>query len=183
MKVVAVLGSPHKNGPSSTIAREVLRGAKDAGHEVVIYNLNEMNLKGCQACRYCKDNYADCVIDDDLKPYWKDLHEAGALILSAPNYASQVNGPMITYMNRHYCLVSSTPGKPPVRVHPGIKLIGVFSQGNGDEKAYLDAYKWFLGDFENRDMKLQELIIHTSKIPYDADSGIMKEAYQAGRNL
>ncbi len=29
MQVVAVLGSPHKEGPSSTLAREVLRGAQD----------------------------------------------------------------------------------------------------------------------------------------------------------
>ena len=29
MKVVAVLGSPHKDGPSTVIAKEVLRGAKE----------------------------------------------------------------------------------------------------------------------------------------------------------
>ncbi len=56
MKVVAVLGSPHPDGPSSTLAREVLRGALDAGHEVVVYELNKMNFKGCQGCGYCKAN-------------------------------------------------------------------------------------------------------------------------------
>jgi hypothetical protein len=74
----------------------LLRGAKDAGHEVVVYELNELDVKGCQGCRYCKDNDADCILEDGLKPYWKDLHECGALIVSAPNYCSQVCGPSAT---------------------------------------------------------------------------------------
>ncbi|MBQ5960320.1 MAG: flavodoxin family protein [Firmicutes bacterium] len=183
MKVVAVLGSPHADGPSSTIAKEVLRGAREAGHEVVVYNISEMNVKGCMACGYCKKNYCDCIQNDDLKPYWKDLHEAGALIVAAPNYCSQICGPMITYMNRHYCLVSGLPGKPPVRVHPGIKLIGVFSQGYDKADAYLDTYKWYLGDFENRDMVLQDILIHAGNAPYDAGSEIMQRAYTLGKNL
>ena len=48
MEVVAVLGSPRENGFSSTLAREVLRGAADAGHQVVIYEINKMKVKGCQ---------------------------------------------------------------------------------------------------------------------------------------
>lgn len=183
MKVVAVLGSPHKDGPSSTIAKEVLRGAKDAGHEVVIYNINDMNVKGCQGCGYCKKNYADCKLEDDLKLYWKDLHEAGALIVSGSLYCSQINGPMITYMNRHYCLVSSLPDKAPVRVHPGIKLVGVFSQGWDKLDAYTDTYKWFLGDFQNRDMVLQDTIVHAGDMPYDEGSEIMKHAYEVGKAL
>jgi len=65
MKVIGVLGSPRSNGYSSTIARRVLDGARAAGHEVVIYEINKMNVRGCQACRACKDNGVDCILDDD----------------------------------------------------------------------------------------------------------------------
>lgn len=51
MKVLGILGSPHEHGPSSTVAREVLRGAAEAGHEVKIYALKDMNVRGCQALR------------------------------------------------------------------------------------------------------------------------------------
>ena len=184
MKVVAVIGSPHEDGPSSVLAREVLRGAQDAGHEVVVYELRNMNFRGCQACGTCKANNVDCVYPDDLKPYWKDLHEAGALIVSAPNYCSQVSGDMITYMNRHYCLIGMKDGKGFVRLHPGVKLIGVFSQGNPDREGFMDNYKWYLNDFCNRDMKLQKVIVHTSAdgacVPGE---GLMKEAYEAGAAL
>ena len=59
MKVLGILGSPHADGPSSSLAREVLRGAEEAGHEVKIYSLKDMNIRGCQACGYCKAHWCD----------------------------------------------------------------------------------------------------------------------------
>lgn len=177
MKVLAMLGSPHEEGPSSVIAREVLRGAKDAGHEVVVYNRNDMLIKDCQGCGACKRAVTDCVVNDDLKPYWKELRECGALIVSSPIYAGQVTGGMITYMNRHYCLLDKDWN---VTIEPGKKLIGVFSQGMNNPDEYLPAIKWFLGDFENRKFELQDILVHTGDMSYDADSEIMKRAYELG---
>lgn len=180
MQVIAVLGSPHQEGPSSTLAREVLRGAQDAGHEVVVYEINEMHVRGCQGCRTCKEDNVDCIVEDDLQPYWAELHSAGALVVSAPNYASQVCGPMITYMNRHYCLLDKDWK---VRIHPGIKLVGVFSQGRPDPEAYLPVYNWYLGDFQNRDMELVDTIVHTRALSFEPGSPLMERAYRVGRSL
>ncbi len=180
MKVIGVLGSPRSNGNSSTIARRVLDGARAAGHEVVIYEINKMNVRGCQACRACKDNGVDCILDDDLKPYWKDLHEAGALVVSAVNYAANVNGPMITFMNRHYCLLDKDWK---VRLHPGVKLVGVFSQGNPDLDKYVPVYDWFLGDFQNRKMVLVDKIIHSARMPQEQADALLERAYQVGLSL
>lgn len=181
MKVVAVLGSPREDGNSTAVARRVLKGAKDAGHEIVVYELNRMLVQGCQACRYCKTHNVDCIMEDDLKPYWKELHGAGALVVAAPNYASQVCGPMITYMNRHYCLID---GDWKVRVHSGIKLVGVFSQGRGEvSEDYARNYAWYLGDFQNRNMELVDTLVHCGGMGTDKDEPIMKRAYEIGRSL
>ena len=114
-----------------------------------------------------------------MAPYWRDLHECGALVLAAPNYCSQLPGPMITFMNRHYCLMM----KDGPRLHPGIKLAGVFSQGYTRKDAYPDAYKWYLHDFEARGMLLQDILIHTSALPADPGSELMQRAYRLGRSL
>jgi multimeric flavodoxin WrbA len=180
MKVIAVLGSPRSESFSSTLAREVLRGAADAGHQVATYEVNEMNVRGCQGCRTCKDKNVDCILNDDLKPYWEHLHACGALVVSAPNYASQVCGPMITFMNRHYCLLDADWK---VRVHPGIKLVGVFSQGNRDPDRYRAQYDWYLGDFQNRDMVLVDTLIHTGRQPLPPDCELMRRAYSIGTGL
>jgi len=177
MKVIAVLGSPHRNGPSSAIARSVLQGAKDAGHEVVMYEINEMNMRGCQACYACKQGEGcDCVVNDDLKDYWKDLHECGALIVTSPNYGSRICGPVITYMDRHYCVDG--------RLHKGIKLVTVFSQGAKERYEQAEAaYEWCVNGFRHHGMELVEKIVHTGKDAYDADSEIIRHAYEVGKNL
>ena len=180
MKVVSVLGSPRPNGGSSTLARRVLDGARAAGHEVVVYEINKMNVRGCQACRTCKENLVDCVLEDDLKPYREDLHACGALVVSGVNYCSMVNGPMITYLNRHYCLIG---GDGKVRVHPGIKLVGVFSQGNPDPERIGQVYDWFLRDFQNRDMVLVDKLVHSARMPQERIDALMERAYQIGSSL
>ena len=86
---------------------------------------------------------------------------------------------MITYMNRHYCLMM----RDGPRIRPGIKLVGVFSQGQQDQDMYRENYKWYLHDFEERRMVLTDMIIHTSQTPYDRESEIMKKAYQIGNAL
>lgn len=180
MKVVAVLGSPNERGNSSTIAREILRGAADAGHQTVVYEINKMNIQGCQGCGYCRNNNADCKIEDDLKAYWKDLHECGALIVSSPNYYSQVVGPMVTYMNRHYCL-SDKDGN--CRLHPGKKLIGVFSQGNSNADAYREQYNWYLGTFKDHGMILADIFVHAGEELIKPNCEMMRRAYKAGNTL
>ena len=180
MNVMAVIGSPHKSGPSATLTLQVAKGAEDAGHNVEIIWINDMNVRGCQGCGYCKDNSADCVVQDDLLPYWEKLHSSDALIVSAPNYASQVAGPMITYMNRHFCLIDKDWNP---RIHPGIKLIGIFSQGQSDVEKYRAYYDWYLADFQNRDMALTDMLIHTREMSIEEDSPLMRRAYELGKSL
>ena len=179
MNVVVVMGSPTRSGSTSKLVREVVRGAEAAGHTIKQYNINDMNVRGCQGCRECRKRGTDCVLDDDLKPYWEDLHNAGALVVAAPNYAATVCGPMITYMNRHYCVLDPN-GKS--RLRPGIKLIGVFSQGRPDPEAYVAAYDWYLKDFENRDMVRHGLLVNAGTDPHEVPE-LMTQAYRLGNTL
>jgi len=180
MKVIAVYGSPRKDGNCNTLLREAVRGAKEAGHEVVEYVLNDMFVKGCQGCSSCRKTETFCVVEDDLKPYWNEINEADALMVSAPNYCSLIAGPVITYMNRHYCIFNS---KGVSRWKPGKKLVGIFSQGWDKEDAYLDKYNHFLGDFEVRGMVRHEMIVHAGKTPAAECKDLMERAYKAGNTL
>jgi multimeric flavodoxin WrbA len=179
VNVIVVMGSPRRNGKTAALVREVVRGAEAAGHTVKQYDVNDMNVRGCQGCRECRNRGTDCILDDDLKPYWRDLHEAGALVVAAPNYAATVCGPMITYMNRHFCILDPN-GKS--RLRPGLRLIGLFSQGNPDREKYLGAYDWYLKDFEHRDMVRHGVVINAGRSP-DADPEQLTLAYRLGNTL
>lgn len=182
MEIIAIKGSPRKNGDSNKLIDEIIRGAKEAGHTCTTYFLQDMNLKGCQACYACKQEGPgrDCIIHDDLQPYWAQLHKADALILGAPIYASGVCGPMVSYMNRHYCLLDKDWN---VRVKPGIKVIGVFAQAQAEAEKYKEAINWFLSDFERRNMVLKDVIVKTGREPVENDAELMRRAYEDGARL
>ena len=180
MKIVAVLGSPRAESASSKIVKAILKGAETNGHESVIYEASKINLKGCQACGLCKKNEIDCVQNDDLKTYWNELHSADVLIVSSPNYHATICGPMVSFLNRHYCLCKKDRT---LRLQGAKKLIGVFSQGNTDIDGYKNAYDWYLSRFTAYGMELQDIIIHTEQIPVTDDSDIIKRAYELGKKL
>lgn len=181
MKVVAVIGSPRENGASVKVVNQMITGAKEAGHEVVVYDVNKMNIHGCMACGYCRANNADCIQNDDMKQYFDDLHSCGALIVSAPNYYAQVAGPMITFMNRHYCM---TTADKKTRLTPGIKLVGVFSQGAPEKFGkYDETYKWYLSTFLAKEMKLEGMFVIGGDSDLSPEGKIMTDAYETGKNL
>lgn len=181
MKVLAVLGSPRANGVSAAVTKRLLEGARDAGHEVIVYEIDKMKVNGCRGCGYCKSHNSDCCIPDDLKDYWKQLHEAGALVVSAPNYFSQVCGPMLTFMNRHYCLTGKDHAS---RLEPGKKLIGVFSQGApAPYEAAENHYRWYLQCLSAGSMQVEEPLICSGAMLAQNGEELLQKAYEMGKSL
>lgn len=178
MKVTMVLGSPRDESISTKLAMRFADGAKENGHEVKIYNINEMEVMGCQACGCCRKYDTDCVVEDDLADYFEDLKHSSVLVVTSPNYYSYVTGPMITFMNRHYCLLDKD--KNP-RIQETKSLYGFFAQGapEGFER-YIPNYEWYLGVFQKMNMKLVKQIVAGGNSNYEA---LYEDAYIAGKNL
>lgn len=180
MKVIAVYGSNRKDSQSEIVLDEMVRGAKEAGHEVAVYHIPALHIYGCLACGQCQKNSCDCVIEDGLKDYWKDLHTCGALLLSAPNYMGQVSGQMISFMNRHYCLSSNRVG----RLKNPVKLAGVFAQGAPVAAGIYDSsYNWYLSVFTGSGMTLADRIVVGAGSDLSDGGEILKKARQIGKNL
>lgn len=65
MKILVLTGSPRKNGNSGTLADFLIRGAKEAGHEVVRFDCAFRKVHPCIACNRCGMN-GPCVFQDDF---------------------------------------------------------------------------------------------------------------------
>lgn len=181
MKITVVLGSDRENSVSSKLANKLIEGAEKNGNEVVVYNVNQMNLKGCRGCGVCRKMNSDCIIDDDMKKYFKDLRESRALVVTSPNFYSQVCGQMITFMNRHYCLMDAQRN---VRIPKGIKLVGIFAQGAPEiYPKYVPHYEWYLNTFTGKDMVLAGQIIAGGDSDLSENGKLMTEAYNIGLSL
>lgn len=178
MKVLAVIANNSEKSRSAAVAREMIRGAEDAGHEVKIYALDEMPILGCRNCKACRNGNGDCVLEDALKDYFSELHDAGAVIMAAPNYNSQPSGTMITFMNRHYCMLDAD--KQP-RLDHDVKVLSVFAQGApAPYPVYEEHYQWYLGCYKTKRLLSEKVIVVGGNSNLESAK---KEGYEAGRAL
>lgn len=178
MKIIMVLGSPRNESISTRLAMRFADGAKEAGHEIKIYNINDMNVKGCQGCGVCRKSDSTCVVADDLKEYFNELNGAEAVVIASPNYYSHPIGPMITFMNRHYCLMNAA--KEP-RIKEAKKLFAFFAQGAPENlEKYLPNYEWYTSVFGRMNINLEKQIIAGGDSNIDA---LLDEAYKMGKML
>ena len=100
-KVVGFVGSPRKGANTDVLVRAVLAGAAEAGAQTEAYYLNELDIKGCQACEACKERQ-HCVLEDDMQPLYKAIAEADAVVIGSPIYAAYLTGQTKLFLDRWY---------------------------------------------------------------------------------
>lgn len=55
--IVAFVGSAKHNGNIDSIVKKILEDASENELETKIYYLNDMNIKYCQGCLYCRKSW------------------------------------------------------------------------------------------------------------------------------
>lgn len=100
-KVVIVETSPRAKSNSSALAEEFARGAADAGNEVEVASLRELEYGWCKGCLACiKTKSGHCVQRDDLDELAQRIREADVLALATPIYFYTMSGQMKAVLDR-----------------------------------------------------------------------------------
>ena len=104
MKLLAINGSPRKQGNTATLLKKALEGAASKGGETELIHLADLQYRGCISCFNCKrvngKSYGKCSLDDSLTPVLKRIEEADALILGSPIYFGRQTGLISSFMER-----------------------------------------------------------------------------------
>ena len=86
-KVLILTGSPRRGGNSDLMAAAFSEGAREAGHEVTVFEAAHKHIKGCRACDRCFTTGKACVFDDDDYNFLAELlAEADVIAFSVPLY-------------------------------------------------------------------------------------------------
>lgn len=107
MKILALLGSPRKNGNTSLLLDEYLRGIEEAGKpaEITKIYLNDKDIHGCNACESCRSTAAGrCIIEDDMQELYPLFCEADMVIYATPVYWWSVSAQLKAFMDRCYAI-------------------------------------------------------------------------------
>ncbi|MFZ5951130.1 MAG: flavodoxin family protein [Candidatus Rifleibacteriota bacterium] len=139
MKVLAILGSPRKNGNSGFLAETFVEQAKKKGADTCSFYLEGMSYKGCKACGACKKGSDRCVIKDDLTEVLDEMHAADVIIYAVPNYFADLSGQFKLFLDRTYSLLTPQfmEGENRSRLSAGKHLVFIFTQG-APEQAFKD---------------------------------------------
>ncbi|HPA15505.1 MAG TPA: flavodoxin family protein [Desulfobacterales bacterium] len=148
MNILCLLGSPRPDGNSAAIARRFLKTAEKLGAKARVFELNNLNYTGCQACWACKTNLDRCILEDDLKEVLESLWAADVLVLATPVYFGDVSAQMKAFIDRTFCYFVPDYAKNPnrSRLAPGKKLVFIIAQGHPDETRFagiFSRYEYF----------------------------------------
>ena len=179
-KIVAFLGSPRKNGYSTQLVHHVLEGAKATGAEVVIYDLNDEGVRGCQGCFYCR-NHEGCATKDKLQPMYEDIKAAVGIVAGFPIYFGTISGQAKLWIDRMYPMLGD--GHKPR--YPGKRVVTIYAQANGDNSLFADAIKSGNRLFEMYGWDLAEsLLVYGDVAPdFTLPKELLDRAYEAGKQL
>jgi len=187
MKVVAFYGSPRIHGNTDLLLEEALKPVREAGHEVMPFKLNFMNIKPCQNCGGCEKSGV-CIINDEMKEVYNAIRVADRFILASPIFFFALSAQAKAMIDRcqafwcdKYLLKKTIPAGPHGR--KGLLIVvGGMKKEDGIHCAETTAKAFF------RTISVPE---HTtvSFLSVDTKGEIlnhptaMKDVYEAGKRL
>ena len=84
--ILVLTGSPRVGGNSDLLAKAFIKGATEAGHEVVQCEAGKKNIMGCKACDTCYSKGKPCSFDDDFNHIAPLMEKADAIVFVTPLY-------------------------------------------------------------------------------------------------
>ncbi len=102
MKVVAISGSPRKDGNTAILTKVVLSELEKEGIETELIQFRGISLRGCTACYKCVENKDRrcAVTSDKANEFIAKMIEADGIILASPTYFTDVTAEMKALIDR-----------------------------------------------------------------------------------
>jgi len=185
-KVLILIGSPRKKGSTAILAAQAARALSKQGIATETIFLNDLKMKGCQACYWCKKNdVAECAVKDDMQKIHRIMQESDGIIVAAPIYFAGVTSQTKAWLDRlfPYIGMTLTPKMP-----PGKKASFIFTQNQPDATLFATPVRTFM-----QMVSLTGLVVNDHMLACDLDAGIkppvnerkdlMEQAYRIGRDL
>ncbi len=93
MKVIAINGSPGKDGNTAHLLRAVLSELETEGIETELIHIGGKPIHGCIACGKCSENQDHrCIIDNDpINDCIRKMAAADGIIIGSPTYFADVS--------------------------------------------------------------------------------------------
>ena len=94
--------SPRKKGNTNWLTDIVVDELRAVGCEVFEFDLFDMEIKPCTACRWCQKDWdsVSCIQKDDMQPIFDAILKSDVILLATPIYSWYCTPPMKAMLDR-----------------------------------------------------------------------------------
>ncbi len=103
MKVLAIYGSPRKDGNTSRLLQELVKGVKERGADTTEIAVCDLTIQPCVADYSCGKT-GKCFIKDDMENIYHHFIEHDCIVIAAPIFFYNVNAQTKTLIDRSQAL-------------------------------------------------------------------------------
>ena len=105
MRVLAINGSPRKDGNTNSILEMMGNEIVKSGVDFEVLHVGAKQIRGCVACDACIfSSDHRCVMADEEFSEWLDkIEQADGLILASPVYFANIPGTFKCFLDRVFC--------------------------------------------------------------------------------
>jgi len=134
MKVLLINGSPNAEGCTFTALSEVAKALNEDGIETEIIQVGDKDIRGCVACKQCKESGV-CVFNDIVNEVIEKAKTADGFIFGSPVYYSGINGTMKSFLDRLFY-----SGSQQLAYKPGAGVVSARRAGTTTALQQLNQY-------------------------------------------
>lgn len=187
-QIVAIYGSPRRQGNTATLLKQAVAGARDAGAQVEEIVLRDLKLSACLEIYSCRQT-GECRINDDFQRVRHLVLSSAGLMLASPIFYYTVSAHTKVLMDRFHSLwvkkhwVDLGRGPAPPARRKGLFISAGATRGKRLFEGTLLSMRYF---FDTLDMDLWRSLLYRG-LEHESEAlehpDYMDEAYRAGREL
>ena len=187
-KIIAIYGSPRREGNTATLLKKAVEGARDGGAEVEEIVLRDLKMSPCLEIYGCK-NAGECRLKDDFQTARDQILAAQGMMLASPVFFYTVSAHTKILMDRFqslwvkkYWIDKSRKDQSSFR-RQGLFIAVGATKGKKLFDGILLSLKYF---FDVIDMDLWKALLYRG---LDFEGDVLKfpeyldEAYEAGKEF
>lgn len=152
MNVLAFNGSPRRNGNTSLLLAELLRGVRDANGQAQELVAQDLHLKYCTGCLRCNVLKRCAQSGDDWKVVSDKIFAADALVFASPVYFHHLTAPLKKIIDRFRSFINVQITPESIRHTPWqnwnkrfVLLLSMGSSDAADAQPVVDLFRFMTG--------------------------------------
>lgn len=142
MKILGIVGSPHKDGMTAKLVKKALEGVREEGEETDLIYLIDEELRYCEGCGGGCFQTLRCVRDEKATARSKRVSSCDALVFGVPVYCWQINGLSSLFIDKQRFNTGSIVA-PSTNTRPALGIAVAGGSGTGCILALQSLYKYF----------------------------------------